>query len=73
MLFLNELYVRFVEHDFNTKFQSIIHHPLTPSEFEDAWAMMLDEYKLREDVTLKKLYEIRKEWLPAFLKMIFVE
>jgi hypothetical protein len=30
--------------------------------------MMLDEYKLHEDVTLKKLYEIRKEWVPAFLK-----
>jgi hypothetical protein len=73
MLFLNELYVRFVEHDFNTKFQSIIHHPLTLSEFEDAWAMMLDEYKLHEDVMLKELYEIRKEWVPTFLKMIFVE
>ena len=33
--------------------------------------MMLDEYKLHEDVTLKKLYEIRKEWIPAFFKSDF--
>jgi hypothetical protein len=34
MPFLNELYARFDDKDFKTKLQSIIHHPLTPREFE---------------------------------------
>jgi hypothetical protein len=33
--------------------------------------MMLEEYNLHEDMTLRKLYEIRKEWIPAFLKNDF--
>jgi hypothetical protein len=72
MLFLNELYARFADNDFKTKFQSIIHHPLTLCEFECAWAMMLEEYNLHEDVTLGKLYEIRKNGYQAFLKMTSV-
>jgi hypothetical protein len=71
MPFLNRLYARFVEHALRLKFQSIIHHPLTPIEFKNAWSMTLDEYKLHEDVTLKKLYEIRKEWIPTFFKKVF--
>jgi hypothetical protein len=71
MPFLNELYARFAEHDFKTRFQSIVHHPLTPYEFESAWSMMLDEINLHEDVGLRKLYDIRKEWIPAFFKYDF--
>jgi hypothetical protein len=66
MPLLNELYARFSEQDFKTKFQSIVHHPLTPYEFGSAWAMMLDEFKLHEDVVLRKLYEIWNDWIPAF-------
>ncbi|WVZ49752.1 hypothetical protein U9M48_001081 [Paspalum notatum var. saurae] len=65
---LNELYKRFEDRDFKAKFQSIIHHPLTPFEFEAAWEWMLDEFSLRDDTTLKSLHEIRKEWIPVFFK-----
>jgi hypothetical protein len=58
MSFLNELCARFSEKDFKTKFQSIIHHPLTLSEFESAWATMLEKYNLHEDVTLGKLLKL---------------
>jgi hypothetical protein len=71
MPFLNELYARFANKDFKTTFQSIIHHPLTPHEFECAWEMMLEEFNLHEDMTLRKLYEIRNEWIPAFFKNDF--
>ncbi|WVZ93382.1 hypothetical protein U9M48_039365 [Paspalum notatum var. saurae] len=37
-------------------------------EFETAWAMILDKFNLQDDVTLKNLYEIREEWIPAFFK-----
>ncbi|WVZ52494.1 hypothetical protein U9M48_003548, partial [Paspalum notatum var. saurae] len=30
--------------------------------------MMLDKFNLHDDVTLKNLYEIREEWIPAFFK-----
>ena len=65
---LNELYARFEEMDFRTRFQSIIHHPLNEMEFEAAWQMMLDDFHLHENNTLARLYEIRKDWVPAFFK-----
>ena len=68
MPFLNELYARFDKEDFKTHFQSVVHHPLTPMEFEAAWAMLLEEFDLHEDVTLQKLYDIRKGWIPTFFK-----
>ncbi|WVZ84959.1 hypothetical protein U9M48_031925, partial [Paspalum notatum var. saurae] len=68
MPFLNELYDRFKDDDFKSQFHSIIHHPLTIREFENAWAMMLEKFHLHEDVTLKNLYDIRQQWIPAFFK-----
>ncbi|WVZ58692.1 hypothetical protein U9M48_008934 [Paspalum notatum var. saurae] len=65
---LNELYKRFEDTDLKAKFQSIIHHPLTPFEFEATWEWMLDEFSLRDDTTLKSLHEIQNEWIPAFFK-----
>ena len=65
---LNELYARFEEMDFKTRFQSIIHHPLNEMEFEAAWQMMLNDFQLHENNTLARLYEIRKDWVPAFFK-----
>jgi hypothetical protein len=65
---LNELYARLEEMDFKTRFQSIIHHPLKEMEFEVAWQMMLNDFQLHENNTLVRLYEIRKDWVPAFFK-----
>jgi hypothetical protein len=72
MPFLNELYARYAEADFNTKFQSIVHHPLTEIEFEAAWTMLLDEFNVHEDDTLRKLYEMHKEWIPVSSNMTIV-
>jgi hypothetical protein len=65
---LNELYARFEEVDFKTRFQYIIHHPLNEVEFEAAWQMMINDFHLHENNTLIRLYEIRKDWLPTFFK-----
>ncbi|WVZ50123.1 hypothetical protein U9M48_001410 [Paspalum notatum var. saurae] len=56
--YLNKLYKRFGDRDFKAKFQSIIHHPLTPSEFETAWEWMLEKFSLRDDTTLKNLHDL---------------
>jgi hypothetical protein len=68
MPFLNELYARFEEMDFKIRFQSIIHHPLTELEFETAWSMMLEDFHLHANITLNKMYGIRKDWVPAFFQ-----
>jgi hypothetical protein len=67
-LFLNELYARFQEMDFKTRFQSIIHHPLTELEFETAWSILLEDFHLHDNITLNKMYGIRKDWVSAFFK-----
>jgi hypothetical protein len=41
---------------------------LTEIEFEAAWTMLIDEFNLYEDGTLRKLYEMRKEWIPVFFQ-----
>jgi hypothetical protein len=66
MPFLNEMYARFEEMDFKTRFQSIIHHPLTELEFETAWSMLLEDFYLHDNITLNKLYGICKDWVPTF-------
>ena len=63
---LNESYARFEEMNFKTRFQSIIHHPLTELEFETAWSMLLEDFDLHDNSTLDKLYGIRKDLVPAF-------
>jgi hypothetical protein len=71
MSFLNELYARFAEQDFKTKFQSIIHHPLTPSEFEATWAMMLDDINYMM-LCSKSYMKSSMDKYQHFLKMISV-
>jgi hypothetical protein len=68
MPYLNELYARFEEEDFKSRFQSIRHHPLTITEFEAAWAMLLDDFHLHDNISLTRMYEIRADWISAFFK-----
>lgn len=65
---LNELYAMFEKWHFKEKFQSVVHHPLTPSEFEAAWSMLLNEFELEADPTLQSLYDIHHDWVPCFFK-----
>jgi hypothetical protein len=46
--------------------RSIIHHPLTELEFETAWSMMLEDFHLHDNITLNKMYGIRKDWCLPF-------
>lgn len=66
---LNELYARFAKREFKGKLNSVINHPLTVSEFEAAWRMLvIEEFGLGEHPTLKTLYDHRAEWVPAYFK-----
>ncbi|XP_062183223.1 uncharacterized protein LOC133887306 [Phragmites australis] len=63
---LNELYE--LHKELKDVFNSTINHPLTPTEFESAWAEMLSRFKLQDDPTLRSLYNIRERWVKAFFK-----
>lgn len=50
---------------------SVINHPLTPKEFEQAWDEMLTTYDLHGNVTLAALYENRRDWIAPYFKDIY--
>jgi hypothetical protein len=67
---LKELYSTYSKRDFKGKIYSVINHPLTVHEFENARKMLImDEFSLGENATLRTLYAIRQEWVPAFFKI----
>ena len=72
MPFLNELYARFEEMDFKTRFQSIIHHPLTELEFETAWSMLLEDFHLHDNITLIRCMEYVRIGCLHFSRIIIV-
>ncbi|CAL4995202.1 unnamed protein product [Urochloa decumbens] len=53
------------------KLLTVINHPLTPTEFESAWNELVDEYGIREDDTIKGLWDSRKLWVAAYLKPLY--
>jgi hypothetical protein len=53
------------------KLLTVINHPLTPTEFESAWNELVNEYGIREDDTIKGLWESRKLWVAAYLKPLY--
>ncbi|WVZ70134.1 hypothetical protein U9M48_018826 [Paspalum notatum var. saurae] len=65
---INELYALHEKREFREKFNSVLNHPLTPSEFEAAWDELLTECELHNDPTLIKLYEDREKFIPAYFK-----
>ena len=53
------------------KLLTIINHPLTHIEFEAAWNELVDEYGIREDETIKGLWDSRKLWVAAYFKPLY--
>ncbi|KAJ1685819.1 hypothetical protein LUZ63_017209 [Rhynchospora breviuscula] len=49
---------------FGDELGRVINCSLTVPEFEDAWAAMLDNYKLKDNKHLKNMFEQREEWVP---------
>jgi len=53
------------------KLLTVINHPLTHIEFEAAWNELVDEYGIREDETIKGLWDSRKLWVAAYFKPLY--
>ena len=57
---LNELYSMYEKEDFKEKFNSVLNHPLTPGEFEEAWKELITEFNLEKNSALQNLYDQRR-------------
>ncbi|MBA0658536.1 hypothetical protein Goklo_010735 [Gossypium klotzschianum] len=49
-----------------------VYYSLRPEEFEATWEDMIHHYGLRNHVWLQMLYEDRRQWVPVYLKEIFL-
>lgn len=56
---------------FQTVLNNIIYNPIKVDEFELAWEDMIDRFAVRDNDTLRKLYEDRERWAPVYLKDTF--
>ncbi|KAJ4757333.1 FAR1-related sequence 1 [Rhynchospora pubera] len=50
---------------------SVINCSLTISEFENAWAVMIDKYKVNNNKHLNNMFEKRADWAPVYFREIF--
>ena len=64
----NELYSMYEKEDFKEKFNSVLNHPLTPGEFEEAWKELITEFNLQKNSALQSLYDQRSRYIPAYFK-----
>lgn len=44
----------------------------TRESFESCWDAIIDKYALKENTYLQSLYNIRQQWVPVYLKEIFL-
>ena len=51
---------------FKPDFNMLVHHMLTPSEFESGWAAILERYKLHDHPFLTQTYEVRHKWAKPY-------
>jgi hypothetical protein len=66
---LKKLYKLFP--DLKDKLTAILNHPLMPSEFEDAWKALIEEYNLHDINVMINLWAERKLWISAYWKEVF--
>lgn len=67
-----ELKKLYKQHDgLKIKLLTVINHPLTATEFEAAWKELVDEYDLKEDDTMKGLWDSREMWIAAYFKPLY--
>ncbi|CAM0913261.1 unnamed protein product [Alopecurus aequalis] len=57
--------------DFKYEFHKLVHHMITPEEFEDGWMQMLDKYSMQKQPFLTQIYEVRHKWAKPFFRGVF--
>lgn len=51
-----------------TSVKRVVYDSLLPMDFERSWSEMITQSKLENNEWLKSIYEIRKKWVPAYVK-----
>uniref|UniRef100_A0A5B7A3Y2 Protein FAR1-RELATED SEQUENCE n=1 Tax=Davidia involucrata TaxID=16924 RepID=A0A5B7A3Y2_DAVIN len=51
--------------------QKAVYDSLSPNEFEENWNMMIEKYKIHDNVWLLGMYKERRRWVPTFVKDSF--
>lgn len=50
----------------HAELRSLIRNSFTPEEFESGWHALLEKHDAQDETHLKRLFEIRDEWVPAY-------
>ncbi|KAK6931907.1 FAR1 DNA binding domain [Dillenia turbinata] len=65
-------YVIRKQQNFMVKFNKCIFKSWTDEQFETRWWKMIGRFDLKDDIWLQSLYEDRKQWVPTFMRNIFL-
>ena len=58
--------------DFNNRFNSCVWNSESSEEFEFEWNDIISDFGLEENGWLSTMYELRRMWIPAYFKDIFM-
>eukprot|EP00262_Sarcandra_glabra_P016654 TRINITY_DN5490_c0_g1_i1.p1 TRINITY_DN5490_c0_g1~~TRINITY_DN5490_c0_g1_i1.p1 ORF type:complete len:893 (-),score=156.19 TRINITY_DN5490_c0_g1_i1:335-3013(-) len=56
---------------FEGEFYNCINLVETVDEFESSWSSLLDKYNLKENDWLQSIYNLRRQWVPVYLRDTF--
>lgn len=58
--------------EFMTKFKKCIFKSWTNEQFEKRWRKLIARFNLRDDLWFQSLYEDREQWIPTYMRDIFL-
>ncbi|XP_022762618.1 protein FAR-RED ELONGATED HYPOCOTYL 3 isoform X2 [Durio zibethinus] len=65
-------YVTGQHENFKTKFDECIFKSYKDEQFEKKWWELVDRFNLRNDIWFQSLYEDRQQWVPTYMRGIFL-
>ncbi|KAM0863434.1 hypothetical protein ACQ4PT_044595 [Festuca glaucescens] len=57
--------------DFQPEFHKVLNGMLTVDEFETAWMILLEKYKLQNNAFMSQIYEVRHKWAKPYFSEKF--
>ncbi|KAJ6830156.1 protein FAR1-RELATED SEQUENCE 5-like [Iris pallida] len=56
---------------FKAEFKKCVNESESVEEFESCWKLLLERYRLEDDMWLRLLYDMRASWVPAYFRSTF--
>lgn len=60
-----------INDEFKYEYQTCILQSQTANEFDLSWNVLLSKYNLKENGWLKEMYQMRKSWVPLYIRGTF--